>query len=158
MDKFYIIKNTNNRYSINKNGLIKAHYKNVIMKQNIMNGYLSVQFNINKKIKTKRVHRLLAEQFISNPNNYSEINHKDGNKLNNNLSNLEWCTHQYNMRHASKNGLHGIKIKQILRNKTINIFNSMSDASRRTNINISNISEVIRGNRKTAGGYVWEKI
>lgn len=54
---------------------------------------------------TVRVHRLVAMAFIPNPNNYPEVNHIDGNKLNNKVSNLEWCTKQQNLAHARRTGL-----------------------------------------------------
>lgn len=60
----------------------------------------------------KLIHRLVGEAFISNPNNYNVINHKDGNKLNNSVLNLEWCTNLHNIRHAHLNKLlHGQAIK-----------------------------------------------
>lgn len=64
-------------------------------------GYLTV----NLKRKNKKVHRLVAEAFLENPNNYPMVNHKDGNTENNNVENLEWCTNLHNVRHAIKHGL-----------------------------------------------------
>ena len=56
-------------------------------------------------IKTFYIHKLVAKAFLPNPNNYDEVNHKDGNTLNNHVDNLEWCTHKQNMEHASKTGV-----------------------------------------------------
>jgi len=68
-------------------------------------GYKAVMFHINGKAKCTKVHRLVAEAFIPNPDNLPCINHIDGNKLNNQASNLEWCTYQQNMQHAVRTGL-----------------------------------------------------
>ena len=68
-------------------------------------GYLRVELHNNKKIKKFFIHRLVAEYFISNPLNKEQVNHKDGNKLNNNVENLEWVTNQENRNHAIKNNL-----------------------------------------------------
>ena len=68
-------------------------------------GYSNVQLKNNKKYKNFLLHRLLAIAFIPNPFNLDFINHKDGNKLNNILENLEWCTRKYNSQHAVKIGL-----------------------------------------------------
>lgn len=71
-------------------------------------GYLVVWlFGSGKKGRSYLVHRLLALAFIPNPDGKEEVNHKDGNKWNNTLSNLEWVTHAENMKHASINGLTG---------------------------------------------------
>ncbi len=69
------------------------------------NGYLIIGLWENNKGKSYYLHRLIAMAFISNPKNKLFINHIDGNKLNNDISNLEWCTFQENMIHAVKNGL-----------------------------------------------------
>ena len=68
-------------------------------------GYLRVSLVINGKQKSFLVHRLVAICFIPNPNDYKEVNHIDGNKLNNHVSNLEWCNRQQNIVHAWKLGL-----------------------------------------------------
>jgi hypothetical protein len=65
-------------------------------------GYLRVSLGYGF---SKRVHRLVAEAFVPNPNNLPEVNHKDGNKANNNAMNLEWCTRKDNMAHAFASGL-----------------------------------------------------
>ena len=68
-------------------------------------GYKTVGLTLNGKTITKYVHRLVAESFLSNPHNKPQINHLNGNKTDNSVSNLEWCTHSENMRHACNNGL-----------------------------------------------------
>ena len=88
----------NNSYSIRK-GMICALNNNNTKK------YLRVRVRIHNKSKWIAVHRLVAEAFIPNPNNLPQVNHIDGNKDNNHVSNLEWCTNQYNMTHAITNGL-----------------------------------------------------
>jgi hypothetical protein len=72
-------------------------------------GYLQVVLMVNKKRISKTIHRLVGEIFLPNHKNLKEINHIDGNKLNNHVSNLEWCDRSYNMRHADKIGLRNNK-------------------------------------------------
>lgn len=70
------------------------------------NGYYRVPLtNYKHTKKYYLIHRLVAETFIPNPNNYPQVNHKDGNKENNTINNLEWCTVSFNMRHAYETGL-----------------------------------------------------
>lgn len=72
----------------------------------ITKGYLGIRlYNEKVKGKTFKIHRLVAETFIPNPNNYKQINHIDGNKENNCVENLEWCDRSYNIRHALEIGL-----------------------------------------------------
>jgi hypothetical protein len=68
-------------------------------------GYYTVMLYKNNKHYTTKVHRIVAMSFIANPNKYNVVNHLDGNKLNNKISNLEWCTYKQNSTHAFSNGL-----------------------------------------------------
>lgn len=86
--------------------LLKKRPKHdTIMKQYVSKtGYANVGLSKNGVCRQYRVHKLIAFAFIKNKNKYPYINHKDCNKLNNNISNLEWCTHLQNIRHAVRNG------------------------------------------------------
>jgi hypothetical protein len=93
MNKLKIIKLYDGKYEIDNNGNI---YSNISKRKKLKpwinnRGYYTVNFSVNKELIIKYVHTLLAELFIANPNNYKFITHLDGNKLNNNLTNLKWC-------------------------------------------------------------------
>ena len=77
-----------------------------IMKPQSKNGYLTIGLYKDKKYKNYLIHRLVAQAFISNPNNLKEVNHIDGNKHNNRVQNLEWCTGSQNVKHSYEHGLH----------------------------------------------------
>lgn len=93
-------------YMVSNLGNVKNISSNRILKQSkTKDGYLMVVMCVNGKTKTLTVHRLVAMSFIENPNNLPQVNHIDGNKKNNNVSNIEWCTAKQNMHHAVKSGL-----------------------------------------------------
>lgn len=94
-------------YMINKAGMIWSNKSGIYMKTGYdKDGYVRVGLrNPGKNSYPFMLHRLIALHFIPNPNNYSEINHMDGDKANNDISNLEWCTHKHNMNHAINCGL-----------------------------------------------------
>lgn len=93
-----------------KNGS-RSFRKEVMLKPYSNWGYLSIHANVGEnKRKTAFVHRLMALAFIPNPESKNEVNHKDGNKLNNDISNLEWCTHGENSKHAWDTGLKNKKV------------------------------------------------
>lgn len=94
-------------------------------------GYLKIKLSIKGKTYYRTIHRLVAETFIPNPNNLPQVNHIDGNKLNNDVSNLEWVTPKENTLHAYLTGLHkGVKTKVLLkRDKEIKFFDSIEKAS-----------------------------
>jgi hypothetical protein len=75
------------------------------LKQSNMKGYRRVDLCVGGRRSTRLVHRLVGEAFIPNPYNLPYINHKDGDKANNSVDNLEWCSHQENMDHAWQSGL-----------------------------------------------------
>lgn len=124
-----------------------------------------------------KVHRLVAKTFIPNPNCYPEVNHIDGDKCNNKVENLEWCSSSYNVRHSIKmhpNQLDGMimynryvktePILQISKNgEVLRLFSSCAEAARETGVCSRNILQVANHTpfnakgqtRKTAGGYVW---
>lgn len=80
-------------------------------------GYLLVGLRKDGKCKTRRIHRLVAEAFIPNPNNLPQINHKDENKCNNTVDNLEWCTPSYNINYGKANMLRAISLKKLWERK-----------------------------------------
>lgn len=125
---------------------------------------------------TYQIHRLVADAFIPNPENKPQVNHIDGNKLNNNINNLQWCTCQENVIHRFKKlkqkgsrsmlGKFGAnhncskKIYQIdtITYKILKKYNCITEAAKENNINISSISSCLRGRYKSAGGYIWRYV
>lgn len=92
-------------YIVQKDGTIishaRYHNKNMIMKQHSSkDGYKNIGLILNGKTSDHRVHRIVASAFVPNPDNKPFINHKDGNKSNNNYDNLEWCTQKENVKHS----------------------------------------------------------
>jgi hypothetical protein len=105
----YQVSNTEKVRSLDryvKSRIGKRFAKGRVLKQMLGKfGYLTVYLCNKKGKKRKPVHRLVAQSFILNPNNYLEINHKNGIKTDNRVGNLEWCTRSQNMKHAYINGL-----------------------------------------------------
>jgi hypothetical protein len=158
-------------YEISSFGNVKNTIKNNIMKPSIKCGYYNITL-VNKTIKKCfKVHRLVAIAFIENPHNKSEVNHKDKNKLNNHLHNLEWFTRQENNIHRCK----GLKItcnknKKILQrdkitNDILEIYNSIEMAgiwaynngyTKNSHNGRNTIGNCVNGLSKTAYNFIWE--
>lgn len=156
------IKGFEGLYKIDRCGNVLNVKKNVLLKPfNNGNGYLKVHLYKERKDNKKYVHRLVAETYIPNPDELKEVNHKDENKANNNVENLEWCSHTYNMNYGTHNQRMSLsKSKAVLQLdinlNVINEFVSSREADRILGINNSNIIQCCKGKRKTAGGYYWK--
>lgn len=145
----------------NRTGKVKV-LKNVLQ---VRDGYLFVCLRKNGEQKIKKIHRLVAEAFIPNPDNLPQVNHKDEDKTNNCSWNLEFCDQFYN-NHYSKNWLRAIPAavktnsKPVLQftktGELIAEFFSAADAERKTGIWATTISKVCLGKQKTAGSYIWK--
>lgn len=156
------------RYAITDGGQVYSFLTHKWLRTPIgKRGYPNVNLrDSNGHVRLRCVHRLVAEAFIPNPLNLREVNHIDGNKTNNNVSNLEWCTPKENVAHARRTGLHisdGDKVTlQILNGVVIHKYKSATEASRATGIGRSNICNVCRGysyngkHCRTAGGFEWK--
>jgi hypothetical protein len=107
--------------------------------------------------KRQTVHRLVAITFLENTNNYTDVNHKDENKHNNNINNLEWCTRKYNMNY---NKLPLKKYKKVLKfNKEgclLCIYTSLKEAAELSNLSKSTISGYCNNLHKDPNGYIWK--
>lgn len=149
--------------------IVNRHLKACLLKPNVMKiGYVSVRLSKNGKANLHCVHRLVAEAFIPNPNGFRYINHKDEDKKNNNVSNLEWCTQEHNsnwgtalLKSMSKNrNRKDLSIKVAMTDKdgkVIRKFESMNDASRIMHIHSAVVSASCSGKRKAPdkNGYYW---
>lgn len=139
--------------------LVKGGIKKTTM---CVNGYLELQASINGKRKIFMVHRLVAQYFIPNPNNFPEVNHKDENPQNNCVDNLEWCTPKYNCNYGTRNQRCMEKVikkpvKQLsLKGELIATYPMISVAMRKTGVDATQICRVCKGKNLTAGGYKWE--
>jgi hypothetical protein len=130
----------------------------ILVAVNDKDGYKIVTLCKGGKQKVGKIHRLVAKTFISNPNNFLYINHKDENKSNNNVDNLEWCTAKYNTNYGTNlKKIIEKKLKPVLQynldGNLIAEYRSMSDAYKTTNI--SHIYDCCNKKLKTCGGYIW---
>lgn len=104
LESTYIASNLGNIRHVNSSNNRKVYYaKSLPNKKGMPSGIVTVR--VNGKPRTLSIHILIAKTFLPNPNNYPEVNHIDGNRTHNWVSNLEWCTGSYNMYHAYKTGL-----------------------------------------------------
>lgn len=155
-------------YKASNLGHIFSVKRNIILKGGInSDGYYTVMLFKNGIGKSYKVHRLIAETFIFNKKNLPQINHINGNKIDNRVENLEFVTSKENIKHAwehklakgkyGKYGNRAVKIIQLdLNNKEIKKYNSIMEAEKQTNISHTAISNCLKNLSKTSGGFKWK--
>ncbi len=182
MEKWKIVEDFPN-YSVSNEGKVKNNNTGSVLKEQDLRGYKYVRLyipNSKGKFKKYQIHRLVANTFIPNPNNYPQVNHKDENKSNNTVwvnedgsidqekSNLEWCTAKYNNTYGSKiertvlnNINHPQKSKQVnqytLNGELIATFPSVIEIHRKLGYSFGAIADCCRGTRNNNyKGYMWK--
>lgn len=149
----YQISNCGRVKSLPRNGTINAER---ILKSAInRGGYNTVILVKQGKYRTHFVHRLVAQAFIPNPDELPQINHKDENKLNNKVENLEWCTSKYNVNYGTRNERASKPVQCI---ETGVIYKSAIEAEKKTGSCSRHIAHVCKGKRKTTNGYHWKYV
>ena len=147
------------RYEISSLGIVRNRETGKILKHSYVSGYPLVRLCLHNEKFPRFVHRLVAEYYIPNPNNYPFINHKDENPANFSIDNLEWCTPKYNSNYGTCPECHRVPVAQFsMEGELIKVYRSISEASAQTGIRITGISDTINKRHKSAGGYRWEYI
>ena len=143
-----------------QNGELMKKKPHILKPQNRC-GYRCVNLFKDGRSRTVNIHRLVAESFLCNPHNYEVVNHKDENRANNNVDNLEWCTYAYNINYGTAKRRRAISqgkvVIQLDKNgRFIKRHLTLMDACRDTGVDFRNISLCCNRRRKTAGGYHWK--
>lgn len=150
-------------YEVSNLGRVRSLTRNkTIKKQHLIpTGYWAVALSVKHKTFSRRVHRLVAEAFIPNPENKPQVNHIDGDRKNNNAANLEWVTQRENSLHATytlgKNPSNWLS-KKVKCLETGQVFISQHEAARKMGLNQGHINHALRGVCETHGGYHWEYV
>ncbi len=161
-DGNYLISNLGRLKS--KSRIVKHPKGTCILKEKILSqvktkkGYIEFQITYNGKHYSRKAHRLVANAFIDNPDNKPQINHINGNKTDNRVENLEWCTNSENQIHAVKNDLKPTRrvLQYDLDGKFIREWKSATDAGRELGVPYRAILSNCIGRNKTAYGYQWQ--
>ena len=159
------IKGYEGLYEVSNMGRVKSFHSGkeiIISASNDYAGYKAVTL-AKRTHKRVRVHRLVAEAFVPNPMNLSVVNHLDGDKKNNNVYNLEWCSAKENANHAIKTGLTNLTVapKPVIAHKDdklVGMFRSIGECAEKLNCDKSNVSGVIHGKLKTHHGFTFKLV
>ena len=154
-EQFYLVNECGDIITLrNKNG--KKYHK--IKQYKDKDGYLRVRLYGDKKCIWIGVHKVVAMAFLDNPNSYIMVNHKNYKRDDNRVENLEWCNAKENVQWSLQHykGAHQLSVIRIDKDGGKTIFNSLSEASRKTNVRTEDICNCCKGKRKKAGGYIWK--
>ena len=155
MEKWKPIKD-HDGYEVSSYGNVRNPHKRELKKFLNNTGYYRVSLGTER---LHFVHRLVAQAFVDNPNGYPIVNHKDENKTNNNVENLEWCTYKYNSNYGNTpqrcSEKQRMPVVQVLPNGECVLWESLRAVERELGYNHSNISKVCKGYYKTAYGCHW---
>lgn len=152
-------------YKVSNTGLVKSiywygKYREALLKQwPLKAGYMNVALYKNRERKQMLTHRVVAEAFLPNPEHFAQVNHIDGNKKNNYVENLEWCSGKSNMQHALTNGLCQIKKKVCqfsLDGNHVRDWDSATSAANYYHCSRQCIAACARGLKKSVKGYIWK--
>lgn len=171
-------------YQISSYGNVKNNKGEIIKQRDDKNGYKVVNLSKSGVKKTYKVHRLVGNAFIENPNNLPEINHKDEVKDNNRVENLEWCTHAFNYNYGHRIEKQAAALKETVKGSNnyfydkhflgsehprskevlqmdyqgnvLNVFDCTRSAAESVNCTPAAISAVCRGVRQSAKGFIWK--
>ena len=152
---YYKVSNEGNVYSVERKDTLGRNWGGIVLKQTYdKNGYIRVTLCKNGTLKTKQAHRLVAEAFIPNPNNYPQVNHLDEVKDNNSVENLEWCTSKHNSNHGTRNErrvkVQSKKVRAVnIKTGKVLTFNSTREARKK---GYYNASQARRGVYKSPNG------
>lgn len=149
-------------YQVSNMGRVRSLRRNIILKsKRETNEYERVVLSTNNIPKLYSIHRLVAMAFIPNPNNYPIVNHKDEDRTNNRVDNLEWCTQKYNVNYgtgiAKRARSQSKKVLQFKPDGTfVKEWESTMEIGRAMNKSQAHIVDVCNGKRRIAYGYIWK--
>ena len=170
MEEWRDIKGFEGKYMVSNLGRVKSLNYNHTGKEGILKGvdygygYLYVSLTKDGKVKQYSINRLVAQAFLENPDNLPEVNHKDEDKTNNRVENLEWCSRSYNINYGTRNKEAGKKIGKKLSKAVFSVnkesglimwWQSAHEAEKYTGIAQSSICACCKGRYKSAGGHIW---
>lgn len=171
MEEYKDIKGFEGLYQVSNHGNVRSvdrtDKNNHFWKGHLMplcdngKGYVIVGLWKDNQQYMKQVHRLVAEAFIPNPENKPCVNHKDENPTNNKVSNLEWCSYEYNNNYGTKpkrisDANSYPTIQKTKEGIIVGEYKSVTEASKQTGIDKGNISKCCKGKYHSAGGFLWE--